>query len=134
MKIVPFLITAFVAIGLILLLTSKQVPLGTLLNPQQGVWQNAEPADINYGAELSFPQLKGKTEVYFDERLVPHVFAENDEDAFFIEGYLHAKFRLWQMEFQTHAAAGRLCEILGERLGKLDVLNKADRYFRRLGM
>ncbi|MEP6751035.1 MAG: penicillin acylase family protein, partial [Bacteroidota bacterium] len=97
-------------------------------------WQNAEPADINYSAEMAFPQLKGKTAVYFDERLVPHVFADNDEDAFFIQGYLHAKFRLWQMEFQTRAAAGRLCEIMGDKLDKIDLLNKADRYFRRLGM
>ena len=72
--------------------------------------------------------------MYFDERLAPHVFAENDEDAFFIQGYLHAKFRLWQMEFETHAAAGRLSEILGEKMGSTDVLNKIDRYFRRLGM
>jgi penicillin G amidase len=137
MKIIPFLISAFISIALIVLLGSTiflQAPLAALLSPQHGVWQNAEPADINYSAAMSFPQLKGKTEVYFDERLVPHVFAENDEDAFFIQGYLHAKFRLWQMELQTHAAAGRLCEVLGEKNGTLDVLNKADRYFRRLGM
>lgn len=137
MKIIPFASTALITIALIVLLGTKLVlpaPLGALLSPQQGVWQNAEPADMNYSAELSFPQLKGKTEVYFDERLVPHVFAENDEDAFFIQGYLHARFRLWQMEFQTHAAAGRLCEILGAKNGTLDVLNKVDRYFRRLGM
>src|SRR5450755_2386798 len=106
MKIIPFLISAFISIVLIVLLGSTIVlpaPLATLLSPQQGVWQNAEPADINYSVAMSFPQLKGKTEVYFDERLVPHVFAENDEDAFFIQGYLHAKFRLWQMELQTHA-------------------------------
>lgn len=137
MKIIPFCITAFFTIALILLLGTRLVlpaPLAALLSPQHGVWQNAEPADINYSTELSFPQLKGKSDVYFDERLVPHVFAENDEDAFFIQGYLHAKFRLWQMEFQTHVAAGRLCEIMGDKFGTLDVLNKADRYFRRLGM
>ncbi len=136
MKIIPFASTVFITVALILLLGTKlflKAPLAILLSPQQGIWQNAEPADINYGADLSFPQLKGKSEVYFDERLVPHVFAENDADAFFIEGYLHARFRLWQMELQTHAAAGRLCEIMGDKFGQLDVLNK-DRYFRRLGM
>ncbi len=137
MRIVPFIATASITIVLIVVLGTTVFlpkPLAALLSPQHGVWQNAEPADINYSAELSFPQLKGKTEVYFDDRLVPHVFAENDEDAFFIQGYLHAKFRLWQMEFETHAAAGRLCEILGDKIGSVDVLNKADRYFRRLGM
>ncbi|MEP6728832.1 MAG: penicillin acylase family protein [Bacteroidota bacterium] len=137
MKIIPFSIATFITIALIVLLGTKlfiPAPLAVLLSPQHGVWQNAEPAGINYSTELSFPQLSGKTEVYFDERLVPHVFADNDRDAFFIQGYLHAKFRLWQMEFQTHAAAGRLSEIMGDKIGTLDVLNKVDRYFRRLGM
>lgn len=92
------------------------------------MWQNADPYDMDYNSTLSFPQLKGKATVYFDERLVPHVFAENDQDAFFIQGYLHAKFRLWQMEFQTHAAAGRISEIVGPK--GLDF----DRDKRRLGM
>ena len=137
MKIIHFSVSLLITLALIVLLGSKmflQAPLAVLLSPQQGVWQNAEPADISYSADFSFPQLKGKAEVYFDERLVPHVFAENDADAFFIQGYLHAKFRLWQMEFQTHAAAGRLSEIMGEKIGTTDVLNKVDRYFRRLGM
>ncbi len=137
MKIVHFSISVFITIALIVLLGTKlflPAPLAALLSPQHGVWQNAEPTNINYNADLSFPQLKGKSEVYFDDRLVPHVFAENDEDAFFIQGYLHAKFRLWQMEFQTYAAAGRLCEIMGDKIGTTDILNKVDRYFRRLGM
>lgn len=137
MKIIPFLIATLITTALIVLFGTKIVlkaPLAALLSPQHGVWQNAEPADINYSTALSFPQLKGKTEVYFDDRLVPHVFAENDEDAFFIQGWLHAKFRLWQMEFQTHAAAGRISEIMGDKIGTTDVLNKVDRYFRRLGM
>jgi penicillin G amidase len=137
MRIIPFAVTAFVTVLLIVLLGTRMLlpaPLGALLSPQQGVWQNAEPSDINYSIDVSFAELKGKSEVYFDDRLVPHVFAEHDEDAYFIEGYLHAKFRLWQMEFQTHAAAGRLCEIMGEKSGTLDVLNRVDRYFRRLGM
>jgi penicillin G amidase len=131
MRIIPFFATALATIALIVLLDSRlglPAPLGKLLAPQQGVWQNAEPADINYSEELLFPQLSGKSEVYFDDRLVPHIFAENENDAYFIQGYLHAKFRLWQMELQTHAAAGRASEIIGDKaLGH-------DREFRRLGM
>ncbi|MBC7902129.1 MAG: penicillin acylase family protein, partial [Gemmatimonadaceae bacterium] len=137
MRILAFSITALLTIALIIILDSRlllQAPIGRLLSPQHGVWQNAEPAGINYSEDLIFPQLKGKTEVYLDERLVPHVFADNDDDAFFVQGFLHAKFRLWQMEFQTHAAAGRLCEIVGEKQGTVDFLYIVDRYFRRLGM
>lgn len=136
MKIIHFLVSSTVTVLLVLLLGTKLVlkaPMAALLSPQEGVWQNAEPAGINYSEDLVFPQLKGKAEVYFDDRLVPHVFADNEQDAYFIQGYLHAKFRLWQMEFQTHAAAGRLSEIMGDKMGTTDFLN-IDRYFRRLGM
>jgi penicillin amidase len=67
-------------------------PIGPSVSPQHGFWQNAEPSLQRFDDDLSFPELKGKAEVYFDERLVPHVFAENDEDLYFIQGYLHAKF------------------------------------------
>jgi penicillin amidase len=137
MRWIYFSGSLLVTVLLVLLLGTRMVlpaPLGALLSPQQGIWQNAEPADISYNDDLTIPGLDGKSTVYFDERLVPHVFAVNDHDAYFIQGYLHAKFRLWQMEFETHAAGGRLAEILGAKAGSLDVVNSVDRYFRRIGM
>ncbi len=131
MRIISLVITSVITIAIIVILNSTllvPVPLGSFLSPQHGMWQNADPYDMDYNATLDFPQLKDHATVYFDERLVPHVFAENDNDAFFIQGYLHAKFRLWQMEFQTRAAAGRVSEIVGEKA--LDF----DRNKRRLGM
>jgi len=131
MKIIPFIFFGIITTGLIVMLNSSLVlpaPLGKLLSPQNGLWQNAEPADQDYSAQLKFPQLKGKVKVYFDERLVPHVFAEDENDAFFVQGYLHAKFRLWQMEFQVRAAAGRLSEVIGDKAIEYD------RNQRRLGM
>jgi penicillin amidase len=103
-------------------------PLGRWLSPQQGIWQNAESLDHDYNANLTIPGLKGNTEVYFDERLVPHIFSDNEEDPYFVQGYLHAKFRLWQMEFQTHFISGRISEIVG------DAGIKSDRGFRRMGI
>ncbi len=131
MRIIPFVIFGLITTALIVILNSTlltPVPLGKLLSPQNGLWQNAEPTDYDYSADLSFKQLKGKVDVYFDDRLVPHVFAEEENDAFFVQGYLHAKFRLWQMEFQTYASAGRLCELVGKKAINLD------RDKRRLGM
>ena len=135
MRIVPLLASAVVTTGLVYYLnTSHKIggnnapPFGTFLSPQHGFWQNAEPVNADYNADLKLPQLKGKTEVYFDDRLVPHVFAEQENDAYFVQGYLHAKFRLWQMELQTFAAGGRASEIIGEKA------LEHDREFRRLGM
>jgi penicillin amidase len=134
------IISAILTIGLIVLLNmqlpvggSKSPPLGLFLSPQRGVWQNAEATDKDFNSNLKFPNLTGKVDVYFDERLVPHVYAEDERDAYFVQGYLHAKFRLWQMEFQTHAAAGRLSEIMGDSSNGTNFL-KIDRFFRRIGM
>jgi len=135
MRIVPFLVSAAVTTGLVYALNvswkiggKDAPPFGIFLSPQHGFWQNAEPANENFSADLKFPQLAGKVDVYLDDRLVPHIFAEQENDAYFVQGYLHAKFRLWQMELQTFAAGGRASEVVGPKA--LD----HDREFRRLGM
>jgi penicillin G amidase len=131
MRIIYFLASAIITSLLIVLLNTNWIapaPLGALLSPQHGLWQNAEPTNKNFSEEIKFSTLKGKTSVYFDERLVPHIFAEQENDAYFVQGYLHAKFRLFQMELQTYSAAGRASEIVG------DIALKHDREFRRLGM
>ncbi len=131
MRIIPFVVCALLTLALIVTFNSKLLlpaPLGKLLAPQEGVWQNAEPAGYDFSADLKFQSLKGKVEVYFDDRLVPHVFAEQENDVYFVQGYLHAKFRLWQMDLQTLSAAGRASEVVG------DIALNHDREFRRLGM
>jgi penicillin amidase len=133
MRIIPFLVSAIITVALIFLLNKKWgsiPPLGKFLSPQHGFWQNAEAANADFNADLKFPNLKGKVNVYFDDKLVPHVFADNDEDLYFAQGYLHARFRLFQMELQTMYAAGRLCEIFGNNPAIL----KVDRETRRSGM
>ena len=133
MRIVPFLLSTAVTLLLVWALNKPwgntlPMPLGSFISPQSGFWQNAESVDNNFNEGLTFPQLKGKAQVYFDERLVPHVFAENEEDLYFIQGYLHAKFRLFQMDLQTRAAEGRASEIAGP------VAVNFDKEQRRLGM
>ncbi len=140
MRITGCVIAAIITIVLIYFLDNQQTLSGSktprfgfFLSPQKGFWQNAEPANETFNGNLNFPQLKGATEVFFDERLVPHVYAENENDAWFVQGYLHAKFRLWQMEFQVYAAGGRLSEIMGDSANGTNFL-KIDKFFRRLGI
>ncbi len=135
MRIIPLLISAACTTGLVIALNtplsvgnSKTPRLGYFLSPQQGFWQNAEPANASHTDNIALGGVKEEVEVFIDDRLVPHIYAKNDQDAYYAQGYLHAKYRLWQMEFQTHVAAGRLSEIVGpDRL-------KTDQYFRRMGM
>jgi len=94
---------------------SVRIPgLMRVLNPTYGLWQNV---DISYqGAqkEITLQGPKEEVRVYYDDRLVPHIFANNIEDATFAQGYLLAKHRLWQMDFMVRLSAGRLSEVLGK--------------------
>ncbi|THD69160.1 penicillin acylase family protein [Robertkochia marina] len=101
-------------------------PLGKFLAPSQGVWQNESSETAE--ATLWLPGLSAPVTVQYDENLIPHVFAENKNDLYRAQGYITAQHRLWQMEFQTMASAGRLSEIFGEA-----ALNY-DRGQRRKGM
>lgn len=72
--------------------------------------------------------LKDKVEIIRDRWGVPHIFAQNQEDLFFAQGYVHAQDRLWQMEFNRRVAAGRLSEVLGKATVETDI------YLRTLGL
>ena len=102
-------------------------PLGKFLSPNQGIWLN-ETTESNTNNDITLKGLSAPVTVRYDEHLIPHIFAQNNLDLYKAQGYVTAQHRLWQMEFQTHASAGRLSEILGET-----TLN-FDRLQRRKGM
>ncbi|MGZ3778358.1 MAG: penicillin acylase family protein [Mucilaginibacter sp.] len=101
---------------------------GEFLNPGTGFWQNAESKNTTATEELKLDGLRGKVIIKFDEHRIPHIFAENDHDLYHVQGYMTAKDRLWQMDIQTRAAAGRLSEAVGPKAIEVD------RYHRRMGM
>ena len=105
-------------------------PLGQFLNPFKGFWQNADERALQFSKKIKLEGLNAPVTVVYDTNYVPHIFAENNEDLFYTQGYLMAQNRLWQMEFQVMAAAGRVSEILGDD----DRYLKFDRLQRRKGM
>ena len=130
MKIFKFILSLIITIGLSVALHMKigpLPPLGKFLDPFDGFWANARTAD-DIPSRLSLPELESAAVVKYDELLIPHIFAENEKDLYLATGYVHAFHRLWQMEFQTHAAAGRLSEVAGE------ITLDMDRSMRRKGM
>lgn len=130
MRYTTALITSFLTILFIWALNRPWggIPaFGPLMSPFVGFWQNAEVVTTK-DEEITLNGTKAPVSVVFDDLAVPHVFAQNDPDMYFAQGYLTARDRLWQMEFQTHAAAGRLSELVGERALELD------RFNRHLGM
>ena len=103
-------------------------PLAFLLDPNHGFWQNSYSEDQLAEEMLSLENLQAPVEVIYDEQLIPHLYAENELDLYRAQGYITAKHRLWQMEFQTRAAAGRLAELVGP------IALELDRMTRRKGL
>ena len=80
-------------------------------------WNHSKPT---YSGNLKLNNIKESVEVYFDDVGVPHIYAENQKDAYVALGYVHAQDRLWQMELIRRVGAGRLSEILGQDLVETD--------------
>lgn len=136
MKIFRFVLSISITIALGIALNTKIgdiPPMGKFLSPFHGFWQNAENKPISIESKLYAEGLKDSVNVYFDELLIPHIFAQNDNDLYFTQGFVTAYHRLWQMEFQIHAAAGRLAEVLGPTSGKTSIVD-IDRGKRRIGL
>ncbi|WP_455170218.1 penicillin acylase family protein [Aegicerativicinus sediminis] len=114
MKLFKILLSFALAVAVFWLLNNKigtAPPLGKFFNPNTGFYQNE--ANIDFYT-LPQEQLQDSVNVYYDEHLIPHIFAKTNHDLYFAQGYVTAQNRLWQMEFQTHSAAGRISEIIGE--------------------
>ncbi|MBP7028505.1 MAG: penicillin acylase family protein, partial [Bacteroidales bacterium] len=82
--------------------------------------------DLN--GEKSLAALTAEVKVIRDERGVPHIYASNEHDLYYMTGYITAQERLWQMDMVRHATQGRLSELL-----KRDMFD-TDYFLRALGM
>lgn len=103
-------------------------PIGKLFSPFHGYLKHVEGVNDGRKGKLKLPELKGNVVVHYDDNGVPHIFAENEYDLYYAQGFVTAKDRLWQMDFQVLAAAGRLTEVVG------DAALPLDRYNRSIGM
>ena len=131
MKIVKAVISVLFSIALIFTLNNKfgdTPPLAKFLDPFNGFWANADSKKQASEDIVNIEGLEGEVEIHFDDQMIPHIFASNDHDLYFAQGYITAKDRLWQMDFQTRFASGRLSEVVGPKAIELD------RYQRRMGM
>jgi penicillin amidase len=139
MRIVVTLLSCIALLGLIFFLNKRDVvapgapALGEFLSPFHGFWQNAWEEDIPDKEGMQLPGLKQAVELSYDERLVPHIKAQNEQDLYYAQGFVTASLRLWQMEMQVRAASGTLAEVLGPSLKGADMV-AYDRKQRRLGM
>lgn len=84
----------------------------------------------SYEGEVGLKGLRANVEIIWDDYGVPHIYAANEEDLYFAQGYVHAQDRLWQMTLSQIAAEGRFAEFFGAD----SALISLDKYQRTLGI
>jgi penicillin amidase len=72
---------------------------------------------------LSIPGLREPVQIVRDQWGVPHIYAKDEADLFFAQGYNIARDRLFQLELWRHQATGTGAEILGPKEVKRDIGN-----------
>ncbi|PSQ71477.1 MAG: hypothetical protein BRD38_01930 [Bacteroidetes bacterium QH_9_67_14] len=104
-------------------------PLGTLLDPADGLYRTARRAAYPERTRLRIPEaLEAPVTVVRDARGVPHIFAQSHADATAALGYVVARDRLFQLDFIPRVASGRLAEAFGPSSVE------TDRFLRQTGM
>lgn len=99
----------------------------TMIIASTGAWLVVRPWPQASGT-IQVPGLQAPVEVFRDKWGVPNIYAQNEHDLFFAQGYVHAQDRLWQMEMTRRLTNGTLSEALGA------VTLETDRYMRTIGL
>ena len=83
-----------------------------------------------YNQTLISKEVVDKIEIIRDSASIPHIFSNNNHDAFFALGYAHAQDRFWQLNILRRSAQGRLSELFGKKtlhfdefIRRLDIYN-----------
>ncbi len=88
-------------------------------------------------AKNAFPAVSGSekvkgiqedVEILWDKWGIPHIYANSLNDAYYTQGFIHASYRLWQLEFFRRVTSGQLSEIVGE--STID----RDKHYRTIGL
>ncbi len=64
--------------------------------------------------KVTLQGLLAPAQVYRDALGIPHAQAANEVDAFYVQGFVTAQDRLWQMEYDRRRGSGRWAEVVGE--------------------
>lgn len=70
--------------------------------------------------EYTLNELRDEVEILLDSDGVPHIYAENSNDAYVAQGFNIARDRLWQIDFWRRRGLGQLSEILGDEFVESD--------------
>ena len=75
---------------------------------------------------ITLPHLQQPVEILVDRWGVPHIYAKNEADLFFAQGFYVARLRLFQIDLWRRRGLGQLAEVFGPAYVEQD---KATRLF-----
>lgn len=84
--------------------------------------------DYKKDVKLESKLHNGEAEVYRDQWGVPQIYAKDNYSLFFVQGYVQAQDRLWQMEMNRIIGNGELSKYFGNGFVELDY------YMRTIGL
>ena len=95
--------------------------IGAALSRLLGAGKDKETAET-----IRLPGLHQQVEILIDHWGVPHIYAENEADLFFAQGFNATRDRLFQIDLWRRRGLGRLAEVFGPSFVEQD---KATRLF-----
>src|SRR5436309_13048849 len=101
--------------------------LGPAFNPITGGWTMAADAQVT-DRSFRLAGLEQPVRVLFESDGTAHITARTDHDLFLATGYVHARFRLFQMDLLRRQGAGKLSQVVGK-----DALD-TDRFELQIGL
>jgi len=87
-----------------------------------GAIQSSAAAEPGGGQPIQVPQLKAAATIVRDTDHIAHIQARNEHDVFFLQGWVHAEDRLFQMDYERRLANGTVAELLGSQALESDVM------------
>ena len=87
--------------------------LGPALDPGRGAWTSASGGQPASSQTLHVPGLTAPVSVSYSSQGLASIDAANTHDLFLALGYVHAKFRLSEIDAERRLGEGRLAQLAG---------------------
>ncbi|MBL8827346.1 MAG: penicillin acylase family protein [Planctomycetaceae bacterium] len=100
---------------LTLVLLLLESPASTHAQTAEELLSQAKSVLAVHRGELKAAGLKQPVEVLRDQWGVPHIYAQNQDDLFFAQGFVAAQDRLFQIDMWRRIGIGETAEVLGEK-------------------
>lgn len=96
------------------------VPLGAMIGLSLAQAGTQPPGQVK-DTTISLPGLQGPARIVRDVDGMPHIYAFNEHDALYLQGWVQAQDRLFQIDVLRRQASGTLAELVGSGALSSDV-------------